>query len=78
MSTDTRQLTLLKKGEYYIFRYESGDEGAVLQALIEMAESPKNPLNWFDAAVLSHQMGHKMADEMQTLLKQKIKNSGHP
>ena len=67
-----RQLTLVKKGEYHIFRYQPGEEGAMLQALIEQAESPKSPLDWFDAAVLSHQMGHRMADEMQALLKNKL------
>ena len=69
---DTRQLTLVKKGQYYIFRYQPGDEGPMLQTLIEQAESPKSPLDWFDAAVLSHQMGHRMADEMQALLKNKL------
>jgi len=69
---DSRQLTLVKKGEYYIFRYQPGEEGAMLQTLIEQAENPKGPLDWFDAAVLSHQMGHRMAEEMQALLKNKL------
>jgi hypothetical protein len=71
-SRENRQLTLVKKGHYYVFRYQPGDEGTVLQTLIDLAESPKSELDWFDAAVLSHQMGHRMADEMQALLKNKL------
>jgi hypothetical protein len=72
MANDTRQLTLIKKGQYYLFRYQTGDEATLIQTLIEKAENPKCPLDWFDAAVLSHQMGHRMASEMQALLKNKL------
>ena len=71
MRNETRQLTLIKKGQYYLFRYLPGDESALIQALIEKAEDPRCPLDWFDAAVLSHQMGHRMAAEMQEMLKNK-------
>jgi len=76
MSNETRQLTLIKKGQYYLFRYKSGDEAALIRTLIEKAEDPNCPLDWFDAAVLSHQMGHRMANELQTLLKNKLSTSG--
>ena len=66
---DTRQLTLMKKGHTYLFRYEAGDEAELLRILIEQAQDANCPLDWFDAAVLSHQMGHRMAEEMQALLK---------
>jgi hypothetical protein len=59
-----------------VFRYRSGEEGQLLQTLIDLAENPASPLDWFDAAVLSHQMGHRMADEMQALLKSKLGTSG--
>ena len=68
---ETRQLTLVKKGHYYLFRYAPGDEAALIQTLIDRAQDPKSPLDWFDAAVLSHQMGHRMGHEMQSLLKAK-------
>jgi hypothetical protein len=71
MVSDARQLTLVKKGHYYMFRYAPGDEAALIQTLIDRAQDPACPLDWFDAAVLSHQMGHRMANEMQTLLKAK-------
>jgi hypothetical protein len=72
MANDARQLTLIKKGHYYLFRYQTGDEATLIQTLIDKAEDPRCPLDWFDAAVLSHQMGHRMASEMQTLLKNKL------
>jgi len=69
---EARQLTLIKKGHYYLFRYMPGDEATLIQTLIDKAEDPRCSLDWFDAAVLSHQMGHRMAAEMQTLLKNKL------
>ena len=76
MANESRQLTLVKKGHYYLFRYMPGDEAALIQTLIEKAENPRCPLDWFDAAVLSHQMGHRMAAEMQALLKNKMGTAG--
>ena len=76
MAQEPRQLTLIKKGQYYLFRYQPGDEAALIQNLIDKAEDPHCALDWFDAAVLSHQMGHRMAAEMQSLLKNKLGAAG--
>jgi len=76
MTKETRQLTLVKKGHYYLFRYAPGQEATLIQTLIDKAEDPRSPLDWFDAAVLSHQMGHRMATEMQALLKNKLGMAG--
>ena len=76
MSVEMRQLTLVKKGHYYLFRYVPGEEAALIHTLMEKADDPACPLDWFDAAVLSHQMGHRMAGEMQGLLKAKLGTSG--
>ena len=76
MPTETRQLTLVKKGQYYLFRYQPGEEATLIQTLMEKADDPQCPLDWFDAAVLSHQMGHRMAGEMQGLLKAKLGVTG--
>src|SRR5437868_5686938 len=40
MAHEARQLTLIKKGHYYLFRYLPGDEAALIQTLIEKAEDP--------------------------------------
>jgi len=76
MANESRQLTLIKKGHYHLFRYQPGEEAALIQTLIEKADDPKSPIDWFDAAVLSHQMGHRMAAEMQELLKNKLGVAG--
>jgi len=76
MAEEARQLTLIKKGHYYLFRYIAGQEAALIQNLIDKAEDPRCALDWFDAAVLSHQMGHRMAAEMQNLLKHKLGTAG--
>lgn len=72
MATEMRQLTLMKKGHYYVFRYQPGEEAQMIDTLMGKAHDPNCPLDWFDAAVLSHQMGHRMASEMQTILKSKF------
>jgi hypothetical protein len=74
---EARQLTLVKKGHYYLFRYAPGDEAVLIQTLIDRAQDPRCPLDWFDAAVLSHQMGHRMGNEMQSFLKAKHGASGN-
>ncbi len=71
-----RQLTLIKKGHYYLVRSRPGDEAALIQPLIDKAEDSRCSLDWFYAALLSHQMGHRLAAEMQALLKNKLGTAG--
>ena len=59
---DVKQLTLLKDGERFVFRYAEGGEPAVLDSLIDMASDERCALDWFDAAVLSYQIGRTLAD----------------
>ncbi len=62
-----RQLVLVKNGHRYVFRYERGEETKVLAGLVEMARDPKSELDWFDAAVLSHQLGQRMSEQLERL-----------
>ncbi len=62
-----RQLVLVKNGHRYVFRYERGEETKVLAGLVEMARDPKSDLDWFDAAVLSHQLGQRMSEQLERL-----------
>ncbi len=62
-----RQLVLVKHGHRYVFRYERGEETKVLAGLVEMARDPKSELDWFDAAVLSHQLGQRMSEQLDRL-----------
>ena len=64
-----RQLVLIKEDQRYLFRYGEGDEPRMLQALIDLVHDPGSELDWFDAAVLSHQMGQRLSDQLNQLLK---------
>ena len=65
----SRQLILVKRGHRYIFRYEPGDEAKVLHELISLAGDPTCHMDWFDAAVLSHQMGQCLGPQIENLMK---------
>jgi hypothetical protein len=70
MST-TKTLSLLKGQQHFCFRYEPGDEAQVLDALIDMVKRRELRFDWFDAAVLSHQLGQHLAKELKPFLPKK-------
>jgi len=43
----------------------------VLESLIDMVNRRELTFDWFDAAVLSHQLGQHLAKELRTYLPQK-------
>lgn len=55
------ELVLTRNGQRYVFKCSPGGEKELLDQLAAMAEDPTNELTWFDAAVLSHQMGLRMS-----------------
>jgi len=59
-----RELVLIKPGQRYVFRCARGQESKLLDQLIEMARDPESDLQWFDAAMLSHQLGARIADQL--------------
>ena len=65
--TGQRQLLLLNRGHKYVFRFNVGDESKVLDGLLEMARDPESSLDWFDAAVLTHQMGQQLSEQLQRM-----------
>ena len=64
-----RQVVLVKGGQRYVFRYAPGEENKLLSGLEEMVRDPKCDLNWFDAAVLSHQLGQRIGQDLENILK---------
>jgi len=54
-----RTVTFVKNGHRYVFKYKPGEEAKILAGIVEMTEDPKSDLDWLDAAVLSHQLGHR-------------------
>ena len=67
----SRTLSLVKGREQFCFRYQVGDECKVLDALVEMVNGRKHAFDWFDAAVLSHQLGQHLAKELKAYLPKK-------
>lgn len=73
-----RELELIRRDEkfgfqHYIIRYELGQEAKVLEYLIEKVNSGEIGLDWFDAAVLSHQLGQHLAQDLKKYLNKKEK-----
>jgi hypothetical protein len=68
---ETHMLSLVKGGHHFCFRYETGDEPRVLEVLVEMVHRRELKFDWFDAAVLSHQLGQHLAKELRGYLPKK-------
>lgn len=68
MNTEKKQLVLNKGGERYIFRYEAGQEGPLLDALVACATDPRTDFDWFDAAVLSFRLTQSLIGQADQLL----------
>ena len=64
MSNVIRQLSLVKGAERFIFRYQAGQEAEVISAFATLAANPSRCFDWFDAAVLSYQMGRRLETEL--------------
>jgi hypothetical protein len=69
---EMRMLNLVKDDQYYCFRYEVGQEVKVLDALVELVHRGDAGFDWFDAAVLSHQLGRHLAKELKAYLPKKV------
>jgi hypothetical protein len=66
-----KTLSLMKGTEHFCFRYEVGQESKVLDALIDLVNRRDMKFDWFDAAVLSHQLGQHLAKELKSFLPKK-------
>lgn len=71
MPGEIRMLSLVKGRHHFCFKYEVGDEPRVLESLVEMVNRRDLPFDWFDAAVLSHQLGQHLAKELKAYLPKK-------
>jgi len=60
-----RQLSLVKGHHRYIFRYQAGREADIIAAFATMASDAGSGFDWFDAAVLSYQMGRRLEMELE-------------
>jgi len=56
----TRQISMIKGDERFIFNYEPGREAELLDCFAEMAKDQRMPFDLFDAAVLTYQLGQRI------------------
>ena len=62
-----RQLSLVKGSQRYVFRYQAGQEADVIDAFASLAGDKASEFDWFDAAVLSYQMGRRLEKELDQI-----------
>ena len=67
-----KTLSLVKGRHHFCFRYQVGEEAQVLDALVEMVHRRELSFDWFDAAVLSHQLGQHLTKELKAFLPKKV------
>lgn len=64
---EARQLSLVKGSERFLFRYPAGQETQVIDAFASLASDRASRFDWFDAAVLSYQMGRRLETELDEI-----------
>lgn len=64
MNTVQRCLSMVKGEHRFVFRYAEGSESELLASFVALANDPDSEFDWFDAAVLSYQMGQQLSREM--------------
>jgi hypothetical protein len=55
---EQRTLTFQKNGHTFLFRYLAGQEQCIVDEIMDLAQSPRCPLDWIDAATISFQIVH--------------------
>ncbi len=66
-----RQLSLVKGDDRYVFRYPTGHEADVIDRFASLASDHDSDFDWFDAAVLSYQMGRRLEKELDQIASSK-------
>jgi hypothetical protein len=58
---------MVKGRHRYVFRYVDGCESELLGSFVALANDPDSEFDWFDAAVLSYQLGQQLSRELDTV-----------
>ncbi|GMU82178.1 MAG: hypothetical protein AMXMBFR47_20490 [Planctomycetota bacterium] len=67
MKTDPRTIEFSRDGQTFVFSYHEGQEAEVIAAFVELADDPASDFDWYDAAVLSFQMGRSVGQRTEAL-----------
>lgn len=57
---DQSPVTLVKGGHRWVFACAPGEEATLLSCLAELARCRDTPFDWFDAALVSHQLRKRL------------------
>ena len=60
-------VTLVKGSHRWTFACEAGEESALLKRLSELASDGNVPFDWFDAALVSHQLSKRLKPGLQRI-----------
>ena len=64
MSTAQKSLSMVKGRHRFVFHYAPGMESELLASFVALANDPETEFDWFDAAVLSYQMGQSLSRDL--------------
>lgn len=67
MTPAQRCLSMVKGRHRFVFRYCEGGESELLSCFVALANDPDSEFDWFDAAVLSYQMGQQLSREFDSV-----------
>ncbi len=60
-------VTLVKGTHRWTFACDAGDESSLLKRLSELASDQSVPFDWFDAALVSHQLSKRLKPGLQRI-----------
>lgn len=64
MSSERKTLSLVKGRHRFVFQYACGREAELVGAFVGLANDPQSQFDWYDAAILSYQMGRRCEREL--------------
>ena len=67
MNTEVRTVTLQKGQHRFVYRCRNGHESELMRSLVAAAKDTDSGLDWYDAAVLSHQLAQQMERAEQAI-----------
>ncbi len=65
MNATPRCLSMGKGEHRYVFQYHEGCESTLLASFVALANDPRSEFDWFDAAVLSYQLGDQLTNQFE-------------
>lgn len=58
-----RTITIERRGQHFVFRYQPGRECELLEAVADLAADPASAFDWSDAAAVSFQVTFEQAND---------------